>query len=133
MKKVAITIVSVMIVIALAWLAMDRLIGRPISTDLSRVGQGQPALVLAFENYSPAGMGAMDLLNQIRPDYEPDVEFLVADLGTPDGGAFASRFGLPNGVAVLLDGHGRPIQVYPVTDDVSELRRSLDEVLGRSP
>jgi len=29
--------------------------GKPIGTDLSVIGQGKPAIVLAYENHSPTG------------------------------------------------------------------------------
>ncbi len=131
MKRTAVVLLSGAALVALAWLVMDRLIGPPISTDLSRVGQGQPTLVLVFENYSPAGMTAMDTINQVRREYEDELDFLVADIGTPAGSAFASRYQLPNGAAVLLDGQGAPINIYPIGEDAGLLRESLDQDLGR--
>lgn len=113
MKKLAIAILSTALVVLIAWLALDQLSGQAMSTDLSQIGQGQPSVVLAFENYSPGSMNALDQLNQIRGQYEPEVQFLVADLGTPEGRAFASRFGLSPGSTVLLDGSGNLIRGWP--------------------
>jgi hypothetical protein len=67
-------------------------IGKPISTDLSIVGQGKPALVLVYENYSPASADALKRLNQVRSDYAASLEFVIADLGVPQGHAFANRY-----------------------------------------
>lgn len=130
MKRALIALGAIILLVALAGVAMQQLSGRPISADLSLVGQGQPALVMAFENYSPASMDAMDQLNRVRPDYEARVHFLVADLGTPHGSDFAARFELVNGTAVLLDGTGEPVRVYPLREGADELRRALERDLA---
>ena len=41
----------VALVVVSGWMIMPT----PISTDLSQVGQGRPAMVLAYENFSPNG------------------------------------------------------------------------------
>ncbi len=99
---------------------------KPLSTDLSAVGQGKPALVLAYENYSPAGAAALERLRHIKGDYEEYVDFLVADLGTPQGRTFADRHNIDNGVAVFLRQDGRPLRVTGIPADEEELRRRLD-------
>lgn len=132
MKKVAITLGSVVVIVVLGWFAITNLVDKPLSADLSKVGQGKPALVLAFESHSGAGTMAMDLVNQVRDNYEPEVEFLVADLGTPKGKAFASRYGLQNGTGVLLDGDGSRVSKRSLTTDAAQLRQWLDRDLERS-
>lgn len=127
MKKTAIGILSTVLVIFIAWLAITQMSGRPMSTDLSQVGRGEPTIVLAFENYAPSSMDAIDQLNRVRGNYEPEVLFLVADLGTPDGRTFSTRFGLSPGSAVLVDGAGSPVRTYSLRG--SEWPHSLDRDL----
>ncbi|MDZ7750626.1 MAG: hypothetical protein U5S82_02935 [Gammaproteobacteria bacterium] len=103
---------------------------KPLSTDLSMVGQGRPALVLAYENYSPAGAAALERLRHVKGDYEMRVDFLVADLGTPQGRAFAERHDIDNGVAVFLRQDGRPLRVTTIPADEEDLRRRLDGKLA---
>jgi hypothetical protein len=105
--------------------------GKPIGTDLSVVGKGKPSLVLAYENFSPAGAEALDRLRQVRADYEDRIAFVVADLGTPKGRAFARRHSLQNGVAVFLTPSGDPAGITGVPDDQRALRRQLDLKLAR--
>lgn len=130
MKRAMIVLVSIALLTGLAWIAMQQLGGRPMSADLSRIGQGKAALVLAFENYSPASQEAMSLINQVRADYEAEIDFLVADLGTPRGSEFVRRFDLINGSAVLLNGDGRAVRVYPLDGDALQLRHTLDQELS---
>lgn len=127
MKKAVIATLSTGLVILVAWLAITQMSGRPMSTDLSQVGQGQPAVVLAFENYSPASMEAISQLNRLRGDYEPELQFLVADLGTPDGRAFSAGIGLSPASAVLLDSKGAPIRTWSFNNE--QWSRDLDKTL----
>ena len=77
---------------------------QPMSSDLSAIGQGQPALVLAYENFSPESGAVLNQLNRIRKDYQGVMNFVVADLGTPQGQAFARQHNLSNGAAVRGEG-----------------------------
>ena len=101
---------------------------QPINTDLSVVGQGQPVLVLAYENYSPESGAALNQLNRIKKDY-PSIVFAIADLGTAEGERFAQRHNLFNGAAVFLDGDGKPLKAAVLSSDEQALRKLLDEKL----
>jgi len=97
-----------------------------MSADLARVGQGRPAVVLAYENYSPASMDAMERLNRVRGDYAERVEFLVADLASEAGNRFAERHGLREGMITLFDAGGDAVATLDVPADPDALRRRLD-------
>ncbi|MFK8081454.1 MAG: hypothetical protein AB8B97_14295 [Granulosicoccus sp.] len=103
--------------------------GRPIGTDLSIIGKGKPVLVLAYENYSPGGGNALNSLRKVRSDYDARMDFLVADLGTPQGRAFADRFGLIDGQAVFLKQDGQPLRVTGIPTDEKQLRQHLESGL----
>ena len=126
-KIVSLGIVGVVVVagVVVLWTA-----ARPISSDLSALGQGRPALVLAYENYSPTGGEALARLDGVRADYEPRMDFRVADLGTPQGRTFAERHGLRDGLAVFLKPDGTPLRVTGIPADEQQLRRRLDAKLA---
>jgi len=105
---------------------------KPVSMDLSLVGQGKPSLVLAYENFSPTGGAALEQLRKVRGDYELRLVFIVADLGTPQGRQFASRYGLADGQAVLLNGQASPLAAFMIPRDTAALRARLDKALGQS-
>ena len=102
---------------------------QPMSSDLSAIGQGQPSLVLAYENFSPESGAVLNQLNRIRKDYQGVMNFAVADLGTPQGQAFARQHNLSNGAAVFLSAEGKPLSVAFLTSDEQALRKLLDENL----
>lgn len=103
---------------------------QPMNTDLSIVGQDKPALVLAYENYSPDSGMALNRLNSIKKDYQHVMSFAVADLGNPEGISFANRYGLTNGAAIFLSTKGQPLRVTILTSNERDLRALLDEKLA---
>jgi len=104
---------------------------KPVSMDLSLVGQGKPSLVLAYENFSPTGGAALEQIRKVRGDYAARLVFIVADLGTPQGRRFAIRHGLADGQAVLLDPQGTPLSALTIPQDSQALRARLDKALSQ--
>ena len=98
-------------------------------TDLSRIGAGQPALVLAYDINSMGGMEAMRLLDSLRDEYGGRVAFLVADLGVPNGQALAQRHAAASGTVMTFAANGKHLLTlhYPMTTEM--LREALDSAL----
>ena len=128
-KKITVATVSLITLVAIGYFALMG-VGKPISTDLSVIGQGKPALVLAYENYSPAGGEALNRLRQVKSDYDSRLVFVVADLGTPQGRAFANRHQLFDGQAIFLKQDGIPLRITSIPADEGELRRRLESKLA---
>ena len=103
---------------------------KPMSTDLSIIGKGKPVLVLAYENFSPDGGEALNRLQKVKGDYNSRLDFVVADLGTTQGFAFANRHKLFNGQAVFLKQNGEPLTVTDIPINEQELRSQLDSKLA---
>jgi len=122
--------VLVVFLIAIAGGLLYTFTGRVISTDLSVIGQGQPVAVLAFESYSPQGMEAMDQINVIRDDFEDQLLFRVASIGSPDGDRFIAAQGIRNGILVVLDGDGEVLSMLSVIGDSETLARKLNSALN---
>jgi hypothetical protein len=128
-KIIAITTASLLALATLGYfLTMSG--GKPIGSDLSIIGQGKPVLVLAYENYSPTGGVALNRLRRISSDYDSQLDLVVADLGTPDGRAFANIHLLFDGQAVLLKRNGQPLGVMSIPADEKELRSRLESKLA---
>jgi hypothetical protein len=121
--KFLITLVLIVCAGALLWTQLPR---GAFSTDLSRIGQGTPALVVARDSNYLAGADVMDLLNRVRPDYEDKVEFLAVHLGHPDGQAFARRFGMRDATVILFGADGAPLATFAIPQTTAEIRDALD-------
>ena len=103
---------------------------QPMDTDLSVVGQGKPSLVLAYENFSPDSGATLNQLTRVKKDYQQYMNFVVADLGAPQGQAFARRHNLVNGMVVFFSGSGEALKLLRLTSDEQELRELLDQQLA---
>ncbi|WP_052063586.1 hypothetical protein [Nitrincola sp. A-D6] len=123
--KLAIILVSLVLI---GWVMWSFLGVKPISKDLSVIGQGKPVVVLVYESYAPAGMDAMARLNQVRSDYEPDFKFRVAHMGTPEGDVFVRRYEAFDGVMVLFDATGDVVRVTLVPDEPASLISELERL-----
>lgn len=128
-KKISVTTASLIALVTIGYFVQMG-VGKSISSDLSVIGQGKPALVLAYENYSPAGGEALNRLRQVKADFDLRLDFIVADLGTPLGLAFANRYQLIDGQAIFLKQDGKPLQVTNIPADEQELRRRLESKLA---
>ena len=99
-------------------------------SDVGKVGQGRPAVVLAFENYAPASMDTMDAFGRVRRDYGDQIEFLVADLGSPRGRAFVERHNAHTGQVLTFRGDGTRVRVALLDGGEQALRERLQQDLG---
>lgn len=121
-------LISVAVVVGALALLVTQLPRGAFSTDLSRIGQGSPALVVARDANYLAGGEVMDLINTVRPEYEGRVAFLAAHLGHPDGQAFARRHNMEDAVVVIFDAGGSAATRLIVPQTAEELRAALDVV-----
>jgi len=130
MFKKLVWVLSGLGLLILSGYALTLFVVKPVSMDLSSIGQGKPSLVLAYENFSPTGGAALEQLRKVRSDYDSRVDFIVADVGTPEGRNFANRHRLVDGQAILLDGQGQPLAAWDVPDNGAALRARLDTALS---
>jgi hypothetical protein len=115
------------VIVAVGALIWSQLPRAAYSTDLTRIGKGRPALVLAYDIQSMGGMTGMGLLDNLRGEYGDRLEFLVAELGVPVGRDFAQQFGAINGTVTLLSGDGTHLRTIhpPIAADM--LRQAVEE------
>lgn len=113
---------------AFLWQALP---GAGYSKDLTRVGAGQPVLVLAHDTNSVGSAEVMELMNGIRADYAGRVEFLVAHLALPEAQAFAAQHGARQGSVLLFAADGTRVGLLEMPKSADELRRAL--ALALSP
>jgi hypothetical protein len=118
---------TIFLIVGVSSFIWSQLPGGGYSTDLTKIGTGRPALVLAHDSNYVGGMEVMYLMNEIRDDYSGRVDFLVAHLGMPDGREFARHHGARDGVVLLFSGDGRNVSFLPKPQSIDELRLALDE------
>ena len=121
--KGLVTAICIAVVIGILWQLAPR---GSFPSDLSLTGQGRPALVMVRDVGVMGGEQVMELMQEVHPDYESTVEFLVVQTGHPDGRAFAERHDAGDGTLVLLDGQGRAMAALERPSTADELRDFID-------
>jgi hypothetical protein len=127
--KWLITLTVVGLVAALVWSQLPR---SPYPTDLTRLGQGRPALVLAYDIESMGGMEVMAMMDTLRPRYADRIDFLVAPLGAPEGRAFGRRHDAVNGTVVLFSSAGAVLHKVDLPRTTGDLERLIEGALSAS-
>ncbi|MEX0729378.1 MAG: hypothetical protein WED00_08060 [Aquisalimonadaceae bacterium] len=102
------------------------------STDLSVIGQGRPALVLAYDQVYVGGTEVMDHMNRVRASYADRMEFVVADMGTAEGRNFVQRHEVRDGAVLLFDADGVRQGTINQPRSPEELQRAIDGALSGS-
>lgn len=75
--------------------------------DLSRMGQGKPTVVQVHDPQCPTCTALQKQTRQALKEFgECDLVYLIADINTPEGQAFALRYGVGNVTLLLFDGAG---------------------------
>lgn len=75
--------------------------------DLSRVGQGAPAIVQVHDPQCPTCTALQKQTRRALKDLDAcGLTYLVADIKTPEGAAFARRYNAPHVTLLLFDGAG---------------------------
>jgi len=126
-RKLTVTTLLVVLAAAFMW---RQLPSGSYPTDLSRIGGGRPAVVLAFDPNYAGGMRVMEFMNAIRGDYADRVDFLVAQLGDADGQAFVQRHEAGDGSVLLFAADGSLVGRSHQPQSEQELRRVLEAALS---
>ena len=99
--------------------------------DLSLIGNGKFSAVLIFDKNLVGTSQMMELLNDVRSDYEDQVQFLAVDVATPTGQNFIrnERVGI---LDLLIFGQsGTRQEVISGGLNETQLRSLLDRILAR--
>jgi len=75
--------------------------------DLSRLGQGVPVVVQVHDPQCPICNALQDETRAALRDVDGELLYLIANIRTPEGTAFAARHGVPHVTLLLFDGAGR--------------------------
>lgn len=101
--------------------------------DLSRVGNGKPAVVQIHDPQCPQCRALQQQARQALSDLDdPNVQYLVANIKSSSGQQFASKHQVAHVTLVLFDGEGRRRAVLRGNRDSRELLDSFRVHLGSS-
>lgn len=124
--RTLIIVASTVLIGAVLWLLLPK---GSFSNDLSRVGQGMPALVMLREVHVMGGDLVMEQMLHIYPEFQDLVEFLVVHTGHPDGQAFAADHNISDGSLVLFDAEGEVLGRSARPESPDALRQFITALL----
>jgi thioredoxin-like negative regulator of GroEL len=70
------------------------------------------------------------VVDALRPEFRGQVAFVLADLNTPEGHAFANRHGVGNTTLVFLDATGKRLETLMGVQDENALRARIRSGFG---
>jgi len=70
------------------------------------------------------------VVDALRPEFQGQVAFVLADLNTSEGRAFASRHGVGNTTLVLMDRIGNRLETLVGIQEEDLLRRRIRASFG---
>lgn len=117
---------SVIIVIAALAVAIWLSIPKGFDTDLSKIGNGQPALVFVYERDLLASARQTEEMNRQRAALEEQVQLLIADTGHPAARDLMARHQVEAITFLLFDARGSLVSTWPGPTDAAELRRLIE-------
>lgn len=104
---------------------------RGYSIDLTLIGKGNNVAVLVHDQGMIGSEQLMRVVSNLRSQYEPQTTFIVADINTPSGKAFADAHGIQSGTLLLFGASGDKLATLYGPQDEAELRDSFDQLFGR--
>ena len=128
-KSPVLKVIVVIFILGMLWLVVANL-PRGYSRDLTLIGKGKNVVVQVHDHNLVGSIDLMDAMNTIRPEYAAVVEFVVADLLTPEGRAFAATHNVSAVTLVFFAPDGTQRGAVQGTQDLDALRNSLNEAFN---
>lgn len=122
-------VIIAIFILGMLWLVVANL-PRGYSRDLSQIGKGKNVVVQVHDHNLVGSIDLMESLNTLRPEYAGSVEFVVADLLTPEGRAFASTHNVSAVTLVFFAPDGTQRGTVQGVQELSSLRNSLNEAFN---
>lgn len=124
-------VIGVGIVIAVAALLVLNS-PRGYDMDLTKIGAGQPALVLVFDPNLVVSSEQIRELDKIRPELEAkQLQLLVADIGRPEAQRLAREHQVRAPGALIFSADGSLVKILRGAVTADELRAEIGLVLDR--
>ncbi len=106
------------------------LLPRGFSQDLSVIGNGTNAVVLVHDSNVIQSTDTMAAMNAVRDDYEAHISFIVPDIMTPEGKAFADKYRFSPTALAFFATDGEVLQTLYSAQTGETLKVNLDTIFN---
>lgn len=101
--------------------------------DLSRIGNGIPAVVQVHDPGCPSCLALQREARVAMQNFDGEnLQYLVANLSTPEGRKLADRYGVGRVTLLLMDGTGKRLQTLTGEADSDVLVSAFERLIKRS-
>ena len=104
---------------------------RGYSIDLNLIGKGNNVAVLVHNQGMIGSEQLMRVVSNLRSQYEPQTTFIVADVNTQTGRAFADAHGVRSATLLVFGPSGDKLATLYGPQDKAKLRDSFDQLFRR--
>ena len=102
---------------------------RGYSDDLSRIGNGKPALVLLRDKNAVQSFDLLEVMDQVRDRNAGRVEFLLTEFDSPGGRSLAASGAVPVTLDVF-DAQGKLREVLAPPQTAASVQQAIDRAVG---
>lgn len=108
------------------YLVAGRVMAGIAEGDLSRIGNGTPAIVQVHDPGCPSCLALQNAARDALCEFDAEeIQYLVANLDLPEGRRFAARHGAGRVTLLLFDGTGRMRRIITGRHSAEELERAF--------
>lgn len=118
------------VIIAIAVAVMIFNSPRGFEVDLTKIGSGQPTLVMVYDPNLVISSEQIYEMNQMRDEFEAELQFLLADIGYPEAREFMEQYKARPAMLLIFAADGSHLKTLhaPLSAEQlsSEIRATLD-------
>lgn len=107
-----------------------KILPRGYSDDLTRIGKGQPTIVLIREKNAVQSFDLLSVMDALRDQYAGKVEFLLSDYGTGETSVFIEKYKASKVTLVMLDGSGKLVKILYPPQTVESVKQEIVDGFG---
>lgn len=100
------------------------------SDDLSRIGNGKPALVLVRDKSAVQSFDLLEVMDSVRERNAGQVEFLLTDFDSSEGSALIATRGAARGTLDVFDAQGKLQEVLSSPQTAASVQQAIDRAAG---
>ncbi|MEP3279119.1 MAG: thioredoxin family protein [Stappiaceae bacterium] len=130
LRKVRNGVIGLAVVGGAGYLLTDHVLATIAEHDLSRVGNGRPTVVQIHDPQCPSCLALQRETRQALKNFDDEeLDYVVANIKSPEGSSFASRYGVQHVTLLLFDNEGELKQILRGQRNRETLRSAFQRLL----
>ena len=119
-------LLTILVLVGVGVVAVS-LLPKGYSQDISVIGKGERVVVLFHDPFTVDSQKNMDMMNEIRGEYEGRVRFVVADGKVEQGKKFTELYDVKSTAFVFFEANGELVNTIYGRHKPDELRKFINQ------